>query len=114
MNLTASPLVGSPHLVVPDDRDVRRRVAGAAVVGDVVVFGTRDPAGGEEERVELHAQRLPSHVLHRQLAADGNRDNKTDCVDTWLVTVLLLLSLLKQLLFHQYASTRTHQSAFDY
>ena len=47
---------------------------GAAVVSDVVVFGTRDPAGGEEERVELHAQRLPSHVLDWQLAT--NRDKK--------------------------------------
>lgn len=55
VNLTASSVVGSPHLVVPDDRDVCRRASGAAVVGDVVVFGAGDPAGGEEERVELHA-----------------------------------------------------------
>lgn len=48
---------------------MRRRVAGAAVIGDVVVFGPRDPAGGEEERVELHAQRLPPHVVRPQLAS---------------------------------------------
>lgn len=48
------------------------------MVGDVVVFGTRDPAGGEEEGVELHAQRLPSHVLHGQLAAE--EDNEEDDV----------------------------------
>lgn len=48
-------------------------------MGDVVVFGTWDPAGGEEEWVELHAQRLPSHVLNRQLAADRDRHNGTDC-----------------------------------
>lgn len=54
-----------PHLVVPDHGDVRGRVAGAAVVGDEVVFWSRDPAGGEEERIELHAQWLPPHVLHR-------------------------------------------------
>lgn len=53
-----------------------RRAAGAAVVGDVVVFGAGDPAGGEEERVELHAQGLPSHVLHRQMAADGDREGR--------------------------------------
>ena len=70
-----NPAAGSSHLVVPDDRDVRRAAARAPVVGDVVVFGTRDPAGGEEERVELHAQRLPSHVLHRQLAADRDKFN---------------------------------------
>lgn len=40
-------------------------------MGDVVVFGPGDPAGGEEERVELHAQRLSSHVLDGQLAAEG-------------------------------------------
>lgn len=64
------------HLVVPDHGDVGGRVAGSAVVGDEVVFGPGDPAGGEEERVELHAQRLPTHVLHRQLAADDRRDTK--------------------------------------
>lgn len=66
------------HLVVPDDCDVRWRAAGVAIVGDVVMFGTRDPAGGEEERVELHAQRFPSHVLHRQLTTDGDRDKIQD------------------------------------
>lgn len=76
MNPTASSIAGLSHLVVPDDGDVRRRAAGATVVGDVVVFGPRDPAGGEEERVELHAQRLPSHIIHRQLPADG--DKRTD------------------------------------
>lgn len=55
------------HLIVPDDRDVRR---GAAVVGDIVMFRTRDPTGGKEEGVELHAQGLPSHVLHWQLTAE--------------------------------------------
>lgn len=76
MNPTASSVVGAAHLVVPDDCDVCWRAAGAAVVGDVVVFGTGDPAGGEEERVELHAERLPSHVLDRQLAADGDRSRQ--------------------------------------
>lgn len=61
------------HLVVPDHGDVRGRVAGSAVVGDEVVLWSRDPAGGEEERVELHAQWLPPHVLHWQLAADGEK-----------------------------------------
>lgn len=106
INLTASPLVGSSHLVVPDDCDVCRRVAGAAVVGDVVVFGTRDPAGGEEERVELHAQRLPSHVLHRQLAADG-KQRQQDGLCWYLVSnrlIITFFTLLKQLLFHQYRS----------
>lgn len=70
---------GSSHLVVPDDRDVCWRAAGAAVVGDVVVFGTRDPAGGEEERVQLHAQRLPLHVLDLQLAAGGQRHQDGLC-----------------------------------
>lgn len=64
------------HLVVPDHGDVRGRVAGSAVVGDEVVLWSRDPAGGEEERVELHAQGLPPHVLHRQLAADDRRREK--------------------------------------
>lgn len=67
------------HLVVPDDCDVCRRAAVAPVVGDVVVFGAWDPAGGEEERVEVHAQRLPSHVLNRQLPADRDRRNKMYC-----------------------------------
>lgn len=49
------------------------------MVGDVVVFGPRDPAGGEEELVELHAQRFASHVLHGQVAADGQR--RTFCVN---------------------------------
>lgn len=62
-----------PHLVVPDDRDV---CGGAAVVGDVVVFGTRDPTGGKEEGVELHAQGLPSHVLHRQLTAETQENSR--------------------------------------
>lgn len=53
---------------------MRWGAAGAAVVGDVVVFGAGDPAGGEEERVELHAQRLPSHVLDWQLPTDGERE----------------------------------------
>lgn len=73
MNPTASSIAGSSHLVVPDDGDVRWRAAGAAVVGDVVMFGPRDPAGGEEERVELHAERLPSQIIHRQLPADGDK-----------------------------------------
>lgn len=81
MNDGSIPLVGPSHLVVPDDCDVRWRAAGAAVVGDVVVLGTRDPAGGEEEGVELHAQRLPSHVLHRQMAAEEDGDNETDVVN---------------------------------
>lgn len=51
------------------------------MAGDVVVFGTRDPAGGEEEGVELHAQRLPSQVLHRQMAAEEDGDNKADVVN---------------------------------
>lgn len=65
--------VSTSHLVVPDHGDVRWRASGAAVVSDVVVFGAGDPAGGEEQRVELHAQRLPPHVLHWQLAADGRK-----------------------------------------
>lgn len=69
-------VAAASHLVVPDHGDVRGRVAGSAVVGDQVVFWSRDPAGGEEERVELHAQRLPPHVLHRQLAADDRREEK--------------------------------------
>lgn len=68
------------HLVVPDHGDVRGRVAGPAVVGDKVVFRSRDPAGGEEERVELHAQWLPPHVLHWQLAADHQQREKKKCV----------------------------------
>ncbi len=76
MNVAASSVVGPSHLVVPDDGDVRWWAAGAAVVGDVVVFGTRDPAGGEEERVELHAQRFPSHEVRLQLAAEGSRDHR--------------------------------------
>ena len=44
------------------------------MVTNVIVFGTWDPAGGEEERVELHTQRLLSHVLDWQLAA--NRDER--------------------------------------
>lgn len=43
---------------------------GAAVVGDIVMFRTWDPTGGKEEGVELHAQGVPSHVLHWQLAAE--------------------------------------------
>ena len=66
-------LAVSSHLVVPDDRDVSRRAPSAAVVGDVVVLGAGDPAGGEEARVEVHAQRVPSHVLDRQLAAEGGQ-----------------------------------------
>lgn len=66
-------LSGTTHLVVPDDSDVRRRAAGAAVVSNVVVFGAGDPAGGEEERVELLAQGLPSHELDRQLPTDKEK-----------------------------------------
>lgn len=69
-------LSGTTHLVVPDDSDVRRRAAGAAVVSNVVVFGAGDPAGGEEERVELLAQGLPSHELDRQLPADRQRETR--------------------------------------
>lgn len=79
-NPTASSAVSTSHLVVPDDRDVRRRAPGPAVVGDVVVFGAGNPAGGEEERVELHAQRLPAHVVHRQLATDRERDTCHDVI----------------------------------
>lgn len=50
---------------------MRGRSAAAAVVGDVVVFGAGDPAGREEERVQLHAHGLPSHVLHGELRPDG-------------------------------------------
>lgn len=65
MNMKAVTAGSSTHLVVPDNCDVRWR---AAVVRDIVMFGTRDPAGREEEGVELHAKSLPSHVLHWQLA----------------------------------------------
>lgn len=44
-------------------------------MADVVVFGTRDPTGGKEEGVELHAQGLPSHVLHRQLTAETQENS---------------------------------------
>lgn len=76
----------SVHLVVPDDRDVRWRAPGAAIVGDVVVFWAGDPAGGEEERVELHAQRLPSHVLNRQLPADGDTE-KTNFISITMARI---------------------------
>lgn len=82
------------HLVVPDDCDVRWRAAGVAIVGDVVMFGTRDPAGGEEERIELHAQRFPSHVLHRQLTTDGDRDKIHVLLCLFVLNVLLVLSVL--------------------
>ena len=62
------------HLVVSDHCDVCWRPPRVAMVTNVIVFGTWDPAGGEEERVELHAQRLLSHVLDWQLAA--NRDER--------------------------------------
>lgn len=55
---------------------MRRRAPGVAVVGDVIVFGPGDPAGGEEERVELHAQRLSSHVLDWQLATGKNTERE--------------------------------------
>lgn len=58
------------HLVVPDHSDVCWRASGVAVVRDVVVFGSGNPAGGEEERVQLHAQRFPPHVLDWQLPTE--------------------------------------------
>lgn len=45
-------------------------------MSNVVVFGAGDPAGGEEERVELLAQGLPSHELDRQLPADRQRETR--------------------------------------
>lgn len=64
-------------LIVPDDGDVRGR---AAVVGDVVLFGAWDPTGGKEERVELHAQGPPSHLLHGQMAADTQQNTVSQLV----------------------------------
>lgn len=75
------------HLVVPDHGDVRGRVAGSTVVGDEVVLWPRDPAWGEEERVELHAQRFTPHVLHWQLAAGDQQREKKKKKCVWLVSL---------------------------
>ncbi|PWA15082.1 hypothetical protein CCH79_00008641 [Gambusia affinis] len=93
----------SAHLVVPDHGDVGRRASGVAVVSDVVVFGSGNPAGGEEERIIIKWQ---PNTRRRQM--DKLNQESVQIIETGLFS-LCLDSPVMRISDEKYASRKAAQ-----